>query len=1696
MSTIINTFSEVLRDLVKMETKQNEKLKNLNDIIKMCDIDKLMNIEVKEQLKYLMEADTVDKHLIYLKQMVSQYNNQVKTDDNNYNDEYIICQIISKIYFHVELKNPIRYGIIRLIGTLDERRVKIVINTLVDDLKFLINDAVTVDVMNVTNNKIIGCFENFNAGSQSVLVCQTDILVYIHKCLNHCINELRKFDLSPTYKAEIYQCIHCSTRLAVHVLQKFNDSVIKYVNEIKVSVCNVLLITGLPLDTANNSGHLACLCIKHTTNNYEGYIQLLSEYQKNKDEMIIICVCSGLLNVLTTDDLSANDYCLLKMIFDELVNIYNRNSTDCTIILSLSRVFVILSRTFLSMPVAFFSLSYFNSFLITFTWIHLDHYMDSVRHLSCTLISNIVKLASYDNSSSQEQNLLKVLLDKMVATPVWKRAKHAALQALSETLSSVEILSSEPNLVKTLLTSLQQPCVPSYMINSVESLMLQHLKEVDLKIWIEEWVGPLLDTIIKNEGRNHGLEKLLTKAICISPEIVNNIMSQNEKNWVISFSCLHACRKLGLNIGNSVDKLKWRGFVNYSFFTEALCHQNNEVRLSCFSVLVESKKTTECFTKKELEIIRTFFIYNVNDYNSAVRHQKLSLINKLLTRIKDSAQSLKKNNKPKSKKHDHSEEELKSIMLTEYQNFCCWLVSFCINNLFPGASLGRRSTALSILTQCLELSLWPDSANTSINAEILLLCLTDSYENNKIMARRILTSMPAEILNFNEKDSVQQVFETCLKLGTSFRPPDSITGAYLLSTLISFPETALILSNITKQSLDDVYGGVQCIIIALVQQLIKELKVAQINLLAAAATGPLHGQMLLIRHHLEEINLSELCSSLKWRELIGQVVTLCFECSAAVASVVSSDSPEGHLPVDVPQLGVSGVSNDESEKVNVTAQMVLLCSWRTIKEVSLILGHLAKNAPITTDNTLGLLTEDQLINIGDHLSMLLAETKHRGAFEQAYIGFCKLSTRLWSFPGGNLHKLPYKWLQETVGEIASDGKICATRRSAGIPYMIQALVCTEMGVGDGSCFKMCMKQLLQLSSSKDHSIDTHIHALNILRALFRNSELREAVSPFVENAFIVAISGFRSASWGERNSSTLLFSAMMTRVFGVKRTKGYDLSWKNKMTGRIFFQRYPQLYSVLLDQLTSKDTCTSDLRPTLYPVLLLLSRLYPSSLEGTDSNLKLSEFLDPLIDCAGASVMKTRLLTAYAVVPLVLPDKFMEHLDKLFNLIVKSKQENFIHGLILQIIELLKSDQLTNINREEIKIKLNNWIDLLLHFIDRKSNSFIVRCAFIKVLSILISKFYGEQNCFKNDDDYEEFNELHNNFIKLDQIRKNQLKEFILNSEQLINIVHDVLFDININSINDNLNKLLDIISKFPKVIVHILQKKSGLKPFFESKGIDDNHDAYFLLMILCKFPYEKTDIRNALKEDDKQFICETIVNFIYTNRFLLNPSIRLAIANWFNSAFYYFITSTILSPDIRLSLWSYLVILCLDEDVDVQNVLCKTCCQEKILELTLTRFMDEESDHLVQAIGLSAWIFGSIDFSDDCSDAFYELNDKPMDKDELQSDYEEIMLSRHCSTYLKQLILLNPALISSEIPFILTKWITEHCRFANFNESKTILDFYVIIEKEINERSKKISNGYCHFLKYGFKTIKLIRTKLHCFPYKECLTLSWCRYS
>jgi thyroid adenoma-associated protein len=105
---------------------------------------------------------------------------------------------------------------------------------------------------------------------------------------------------------------------------------------------------------------------------------------------------------------------------------------------------------------------------------------------------------------------------------------------------------------------------------------------------------------------------------------------------------------------------------------------------------------------------------------------------------------------------------------------------------------------------------------------------------------------------------------------------------------------------------------------------------------------------------------------------------------------------DAFLDIELPG-EVEALSMESGENASkVTAQMVLLCAWRTVKEVSLTLGDLAAKAPAYEADQY-LLDYDQLFQIGVHFTSLLSETKHRGAFEQAYVGFCKLCAWLWKY---------------------------------------------------------------------------------------------------------------------------------------------------------------------------------------------------------------------------------------------------------------------------------------------------------------------------------------------------------------------------------------------------------------------------------------------------------------------------------------------------------------------------------------------------------------------------------------------------------------------------------------------------------------------------------------------------------------------------
>jgi hypothetical protein len=207
-----------------------------------------------------------------------------------------------------------------------------------------------------------------------------------------------------------------------------------------------------------------------------------------------------------------------------------------------------------------------------------------------------------------------------------------------------------------------------------------------------------------------------------------------------------------------------------------------QVRIACLALISESQKTTESFSKEELDLIKKFLIYNVNNESPAVRQKSLSLFKKvcliflmfikyvnnmykmqhnvcniifliqIMTRLKDSEYALNRvvqnnlNRPAIAKPKDTSRE---SKLLEDYTNFLSWLISFCIDCLFTGASFARRCVVLNMLTVSMELGFWKNEFHTQENGAVLLRCLSDTYEENKALARSLILAMPPNILGFD-----------------------------------------------------------------------------------------------------------------------------------------------------------------------------------------------------------------------------------------------------------------------------------------------------------------------------------------------------------------------------------------------------------------------------------------------------------------------------------------------------------------------------------------------------------------------------------------------------------------------------------------------------------------------------------------------------------------------------------------------------------------------------------------------------------------------------------------------------------------------------------------------------------------------------------------------------------------------------------
>ncbi|GAB0092286.1 hypothetical protein DMENIID0001_072760 [Sergentomyia squamirostris] len=654
------------------------------------------------------------------------------------------------------------------------------------------------------------------------------------------------------------------------------------------------------------------------------------------------------------------------------------------------------------------------------------------------------------------------------------------------------------------------------------------------------------------------------------------------------------------------------------------------------------------------------------------------------------------------KNKDEEKKELTKKFLTDFREML-------FEHLYPGGSFQRQRYVLKILLETWSI-LGPYSWKLKHLNDVFS-CLDSPYEYVKKLAGECLLRFPEKIYQewCEEKfGDPEKILKDVKSLMISVKPEDSLQAAYRLKM---FARTSKEIFPHSPFS-EEISGNVLIFMDWCLKILKQGIDGAKQSILQASSENPLYGTILCIRYLLDDLPRSlnkkrpeyKIISSTSWRNFFKETLILCNEACKIVAPIVNNSSPEGYLPEDCEIIECGE---------RVTPQKMLLCGWRTIKEVTLLLGEFCEKIPHNSS----LITDDELIQIGQNFMEILLETKHRGAFEVSAVGFSKLCSRLCMERTPEVANLPKDWLDDLLNAIlltvneTKYKKLCGTRRSAGLPFLIQSILTSC----DPSLFHGAMKRLLKESKL---STDGRIHTMNVLRYLFRCSSFHSFF--YAKDGLLIAIESFGSSSWAERNSASLLFSALIVRIFGVFKAKGAteELPLENTWNFNEFFREYKPLYKFMLQELRTANhqMMTVGTAPQLYPILLLLERLPTTNghwAPQKDPQVFIEEILKVPAVCGD---LKIRVLAAKTVSTLIHPTDYLKHLEWLLREEI-SRDPNDLHSKMLQVKEIFR--KLAKKDVQMVYDKLEKTIKMRkIH----PGHCFIVDKLFIEILLKYIPK--------------------------------------------------------------------------------------------------------------------------------------------------------------------------------------------------------------------------------------------------------------------------------------------------------------------------------------------------------------------------------------
>ncbi|ORY85863.1 hypothetical protein LY90DRAFT_158101 [Neocallimastix californiae] len=571
---------------------------------------------------------------------------------------------------------------------------------------------------------------------------------------------------------------------------------------------------------------------------------------------------------------------------------------------------------------------------------------------------------------------------------------------------------------------------------------------------------------------------------------------------------------------------------------------------------------------------------------------------------------------------------------------------------------------------------------------------------------------------------------------------------------------------------------------------------------------------------------------------------------------------------------------DESEDADATSKgknfnVTLNCCWRVIKSTSQVLSTLLTKAPIqkNDDDKDYILSYDQLIEGSNLYRNYLSTIRHYGAIIAIYPGYIQLCKKLLNSSQEVFSSLPQKWLEDSLNTIKNSNKISITRRSAGMPFLILAILLSEQ-TSNKVLLPHALSNLIEISR-QPFDTETYnekcdlpqVHAMNILRSIFRESKLGEDISAYVTDTMILTLEGFKSPAWSIRNCAMMMFTTILHRIIGSKKTRD-DFSSVNFITRSIFVSRYHNLYlylSKLLNEasaLMEKDS--SHVQQELFAVLVLLSRLQPntkkSEIETDDKDL--TSIIKSLRSFAKCSIYQVREAAARSLVPMVSNNNINQFCIDLINDYWVLSNQNGLHGSIIQMKYLLKSHLIIG-SYQMKKEFVDNVLFMIMERINLMSKDYnkceLTRAEYINLLNEFLfnedwineSISSSKENPKEQENDEEIKNYIHSKCAYYRKLAFEKIKDLLFNEYEYAQIMGTWYLREHCTKV------IMKVILSYQELIdpSENLIKKLIKDPQFEVRQ--------YTLQTLIKYLNEvttKSDQRNEKLEESLKDIIEEII--------------------------------------------------------------------------------------------------------------------------------------------------------------------------------------------------------------------------------------------